>query len=223
MHFLKLILKKLRHNILVYMMWDVPNDRIKQAGKDRSRREKLIAIAQFSVLFMGLAFANKWYTKTELPPPINELKKMEAELIKVMRKTGKGGARKIKVKDTSGREWVFPKGGNYLRPLHGFQLTELEQNCLHKPIELYWTSEPYLFVGHLTDIWLMKDCEGEVLINYARKARARFKNIQKHRKIVLVSILLACFASMTYLRNYELAVTRLKRFRRKQLTNQRKN
>lgn len=205
----KWLLLRLRHNVPVYMFWDVPKERIRNSNGRLVVAEKLIALVLPTTILLGVAFANKWYPYTQQPPALEALNFMNPELVRTMRKTGQGGARKIKVMNQYGQMSVFPRGKNYLA-MGNYDLIALHNDCLNKLIEIHWASEPYLFMGQQVDVWLLKDCNGDVLVNYKRKFMRRIESLETNRKAVFISLFLSFSAFVFSFRNYRQALNRLK-------------
>lgn len=184
-----------RHNILVYMFWDVPK---KQVFEDKQVGKLLQYIAVIMMSYFGLSFSNYYYVFTKTPPKFEDLTITKGILTYVVSNSGHGGGVRIFVKDSEGNNWKFPRDNRSLG-ITIYKGKELKMECRYKSISVYWYEEPLLFFGYRRSVWQIETCNPILDVKYKEAAKKR-ENIQS-RSIRFVNfwliVLGLCFFSFS--------------------------
>ncbi len=192
----------MRHNIIIYMNWDIP---LNKGYDENSPWEAAKNVLKFGFMTGGLFIAHIWYPETLPPPSHSDLNILNGHLKKIIRNTGRGGAIKAVVIDNEGRRWLFPNNTNYLHKISAVQATRLNESCAGKPIVVLWAEEPKMFFGSNIDAWEMTTCEPSIKINYNDKVKIRNKYRKQSKKVVNFGLIMSLILLLSNLQHYRKA------------------
>lgn len=200
---------KTRNNLVVYMLWDVPMDKVRNKG---SIWEFCKYLGLIFILSYGLFFSNLYYADLNSPPSYMDMEMTEGYLSRVVASTSSAGGVRIWVADQQGNEIRFP-GDSRSLPINVSLGKILKKSCLRKPIVVRWTLEKYLIYGDRRHVWEMETCQRKIGISYSRESSRRLiiKESREYQLKIISIISLLCIFRFSL--NYREALFKLRAYK----------